>query len=385
MPSTETGKDVHTLPHQSLSFWEMLACFHIESLVIFFTFFSFKNNSEIIDILSVNGWTLKTFPLAQNLRNLLYVCVRVTQGYTQALYLFVLCCLLTHDRFVAALLVCMFFVGVWLNSPKRDSSSLSGRKEKITSPSILVFDLALIFCLCVSFCLLYSMYPSFYLPSSLQAHHVCDVGRSFVSMLELSSSPLILSGSSKTLLAPHHHPDMWAWDLAHSFVFVSFFSLFIRGIYIHPRLYWPCLTIRSSFMVNLWIPLHVLTQTLSPWGKFYPTWWSPEGCHVVQNKKLQSKFCNNKKIAVSHTIARLWSGVQILWGFQLLLSNRGRSTCLANRAHDKRGRISHCSLIENAAWQDRLRVSKSSHGTNISLEIWKGEEEGYAFIYKVVF
>lgn len=50
------------------------------------------------------------------------------------LALFVLWCLLTRDRCVAVLLVCMLFVGAWLNSPLRDSSSLLQRKRENCKP-----------------------------------------------------------------------------------------------------------------------------------------------------------------------------------------------------------------------------------------------------------
>lgn len=50
----------------------------------------------------VYEWTLKLFP---ELR--IHVYFRVTQRFAQAPYLFALLCLLTHDRFVALLLLCV--------------------------------------------------------------------------------------------------------------------------------------------------------------------------------------------------------------------------------------------------------------------------------------
>lgn len=88
------------------------------------------------------------------------MCVPSSHRDTHRLCLRCAICLPMTGVLQRCLCVC-FLLGVWLNSPSRDSSSSSGRKEKITSPSILVFDRAFPFYLGV-ICPLCSVYPGLY-------------------------------------------------------------------------------------------------------------------------------------------------------------------------------------------------------------------------------
>lgn len=164
---------------------------------------------------------------------------------------------------------------------------------------------ALPFCLCV-FCFFYSMYPGFYLAGSPQAHHASDVGRSFVSMLELSCPPAYPIWLLQSLIIVQICECLiFGWPA--SFVLVFVFSLFVRGIYMHVCLCWPCLTapIFYCYFVNTVVHLASGKSTmLSPSGEFNtPTWRKPEGCHLSQRK-------NMKAIRAERwNVVSLWSGV----------------------------------------------------------------------------
>lgn len=99
-------------------------------------------------------------------------------------------------------------------------------------------------------CLLPSLFyvSSFYLASSPQAHHVCDVGRSFVSMLQLSCPPACPVWPSWLLIIIQICEHLQFSRLM-SFLCVFNFSLFIKDIYIHVCLYWP-VWLRPSFLVT---------------------------------------------------------------------------------------------------------------------------------------
>lgn len=71
-----------------------------------------------------------------------------THKHTHIHTLVVCTVLFTYPWKVCCSPACVYAVfRVWLNSPSRDLSSLAGREEKITSPSILMFDIALPLCL----------------------------------------------------------------------------------------------------------------------------------------------------------------------------------------------------------------------------------------------
>lgn len=88
-----------------------------------------KNHGRVIAaciyfLLSPHNNKEKIFDRTQ----LLDLNVRAVDTYRYTKALLVLRCLL--KRFVSALWVCILFVRVWLNSLSRDSSALSGKKEK---------------------------------------------------------------------------------------------------------------------------------------------------------------------------------------------------------------------------------------------------------------
>lgn len=171
-----------------------------------------------------------TFNWTQNLRIHVHFSCQI-QGYTKALCLFVLDCLLNHERFAVALPA--FAFGVWLNSSWRDSSSLAGRKEKITRPSILMFGLALTISLCV-FCLLYSLDTDFdfLLPATFHTHPARDARRSFVSMLELSCLPRLfcLDPTSSCNSSSRYMWYMREGFLCFIFICVFFLFALIYGV-----------------------------------------------------------------------------------------------------------------------------------------------------------
>lgn len=166
-----------------------------------------------------------------------------------------------------------------------------------------MFDLALPFSLGVFLPSSILCIQAFIHPLLLQAHHVCDVGRSFVSMLELSRPLLLLSSLLRTfrLLIIIQICERLRFGAPVSLVFVFYFSLFIRG-HLHPRM--PPLLALSDYTHLLWLFCKYRSMfsiwnkraMLSPWVKFLTP---PEGNQKGAVYQISRRFATTRAAKLS--------------------------------------------------------------------------------------
>lgn len=280
----------------------------------------------------VYRWTLKLFLELRMWEFCECVGFRVTQGYTQVLYLFVLCCLLTHICCSAA---CVYAL-CWslIKFPIAGFIIFIRQKRENYEPiNPCVWSSAplLLLCLLPSLFhvprLLFTRFSSG--PPCLWCWEViCLYARAVLS----PAYPIWLLQTSRLVIIIQICERLRFGRLV-SFVFVFFFSLFIRDIYIPVCLCRPCLTtpIFYCYFVNTIACLASgKSATLSPWGKFYTS-------RVAIYHKTRSKsqrfvtIIRAARLMLCHT-QQLDCGQEFkalcFWGFQQLLPSCGSSTCL---------------------------------------------------------